>query len=162
MIRSAKPSDAQAISSIYNYYVANTVVTFEEEPTSSDDMRARINDVKNAELPWLVYEQDQMVVGFAYASKWKTRSAYRYSVEVTVYLANEVTARGIGSQLYTELFKQLRAKSVRVVLGGISLPNEASIALHEKFDMKKVAHFEKVGYKFDEWVDVAYWQGTLS
>lgn len=162
MIRAAKSNDAKAISDVYNYYIANTMVTFEEEATSSADICLRIDEINSVELPWLVYEQGDTVIGFAYASKWKGRSAYRYSVEVTVYLAHDAAACGIGTQLYTELFKQLRAKSVRVVLGGISLPNEASIALHEKFDMKKVAHFEKVGFKFGEWVDVAYWQGIFN
>lgn len=162
MIRAVRASDAEVISGIYNYYISNTVVTFEEDLTSADEMRSRISEIENAELPWLVYQEGESVIGFAYASKWKGRCAYRYSVEVTVYLAHDVTARGIGSQLYTELFEQLKVKSVHVVLGGISLPNEASIALHEKFGMKKAAHFEEVGFKFGEWVDVAYWQGTLS
>jgi len=161
MIRSVNASDAGAISDIYNYYILNTVVTFEEELVAPDEMLSRIEEVKQAQLPWLVYEEAGKVVGFAYASKWKGRCAYRHSVEVTVYLAHATTARGIGSKLYTELFSQLKAKSIHVVLGGISLPNEASIALHEKFAMKKVAHFEEVGFKFGEWVDVAYWQGTL-
>ena len=162
MIREAQISDAEAIAGIYNYYVANTVVTFEEQAVGTEEMRSRIEGVGSAELPWLVYQQGNDILGYAYASQWKGRSAYRYSVEVTVYLAPNATGQGIGSELYDALFKSLRTTSVHVVLGGISLPNDASIALHEKFDMKKVAHFERVGYKFDQWVDVAYWQGTLS
>ena len=125
------------------------------------EMLQRLSDNLDADLPWLVAEQGQEVVGFAYASKWKGRTAYRYSVEVTVYLSHLMTSKGFGSALYTKLFDILRGKSIHVVLGGISLPNEASIALHEKFGMTKVAHFEEVGHKFGHWVDVAYWQGKL-
>ncbi len=161
MIRMANTNDAKALSEIYNYYVLNTVVTFEEEPVTSLEMAQRVDETFAAELPWLVALDDDTVIGFAYASKWKGRCAYRHSVEVTVYLSHSMTAKGIGSELYTRLFNLLKQKSVHVVLGGISLPNEASIALHEKFGMTKAAHFEEVGYKFDKWVDVAYWQGKL-
>lgn len=161
MIRPAKLSDAGALSDIYNYYVLNTVVTFEEQPITALDMSSRIAEVTDAGLPWLVAEQNHEIVGFAYASKWKGRCAYRHSVEVTVYLSHSMTSKGFGSALYTELFQSLRHNSIHVVLGGISLPNDASIALHEKFGMSKAAHFEEVGFKFDNWVDVAYWQGTL-
>jgi len=161
MIRAAELSDAKALSDIYNHYVLNTVVTFEEEPVSTAEMASRLSDTLGADLPWLVVEDHSQVVGFAYASKWKGRCAYRYSVEVTVYLSHLVIGKGIGSTLYSRLFELLRAESIHVVLGGISLPNDASIALHEKFGMKKVAHFDEVGYKFGNWVDVAYWQGKL-
>jgi L-amino acid N-acyltransferase YncA len=161
MVRHAKASDVDALSAIYNYYILNTVVTFEEQPISALEMLSRITEVTDAGLPWLVAEQNQETVGFAYASKWKGRCAYRHSVEVTVYLSHSITAKGIGSALYAELFKCLKEKSIHVVLGGISLPNVASIALHEKFSMSKVAHFEEVGYKFGDWVDVGYWQGKL-
>lgn len=161
MIRYAKSSDAGALSDIYNYYILNTVVTFEETPITALDMSSRIAEVTDAGLPWLVAEQGHGIVGFAYASKWKGRCAYRHSVEVTVYLSHSMTAKGLGSALYTELFQILRENSIHVVLGGISLPNDASIALHEKFGMSKAAHFDEVGFKFGNWVDVAYWQGKL-
>ncbi len=162
MIRTARASDAKALSDIYNYYVLNTVVTFEEEPVEEADMAQRLSETLEANLPWLVVEDNHEVVGFAYASKWKGRCAYRHSVEVTVYLSHLATAKGHGSMLYSQLFELLRNRSIHVVLGGISLPNEASIALHEKFGMSKVAHFEEVGHKFGNWVDVGYWQGKLS
>ena len=161
MIRDAKLCDAAALTDIYNYYILNTVVTFEEQPITALEMSNRITEVTDAELPWLVAEQNRMIVGFAYASKWKGRCAYRYSAEVTIYLSHSMTSNGIGSALYSELFLRLRANSIHVVLGGISLPNDASIALHEKFGMSKAAHFDEVGFKFGNWVDVAYWQGKL-
>lgn len=161
MIRDAKSCDAAALTDIYNYYILNTVVTFEEQPITALDMSNRIAEVTDAELPWLVAEQNHVIVGFAYASKWKGRCAYRYSAEVTIYLSHSMISKGIGSALYSELFLRLRANSIHVVLGGISLPNDASIALHEKFGMSKAAHFDEVGFKFGNWVDVAYWQGKL-
>ena len=159
-IRPATAADADAIAGIYNHYVANTVVTFEEESVSGDEMRARIAEVDAAALPWLVADAGG-IAGFAYASKWKGRCAYRYSVEITVYLSPSATGQGWGTTLYRALFAELRARSIHTVLGGIALPNPASIALHEKFGLSKAAHFREVGYKFDRWVDVGYWQGTL-
>jgi len=163
MIRSARASDGLRLAEIYNYYIRNTVVSFEEEEVSTQDMQMRIAEVEQAQLPWIVYENtNSELEGFAYANKWKGRCAYRHSVEVTVYLDHNSTGRGLGNALYTELFSLLKQKSVHVVLGGISLPNAASIALHEKFGMEKVAHFKEIGFKFEKWVDVAYWQGFLS
>lgn len=161
VIRHAEVSDAQAIASIYNYYIANTTITFEEQFVSAEQMAERILEVHAASLPWLVAEEFGQVIGYAYASKWRARSAYRFSVETTVYLQNEVVSRGVGSQLYEVLFSALKEKGVHVAIGGIALPNKASASLHEKFGMKKIAHFEQVGFKFEKWVDVGYWQAVL-
>jgi phosphinothricin acetyltransferase len=160
-IREAAASDAAAIADIYNHYVAETVVTFEEKPVSVAEMARRIEEVRSASLPWLVAEADGQVVGYAYARPWHTRSAYRFSVEITVYLAPAHVGRGFGSKLYDELFPILQARRMHAVMGGISLPNEASVALHEKFGLRKVAQFEEVGFKFNRWIDVGYWQRTL-
>ncbi|PWK45351.1 arsinothricin resistance N-acetyltransferase ArsN1 family B [Pleionea mediterranea] len=161
MIRAAQPDDAESIANIYNHYIANTLVTFEEEPVSGAEMLSRIEDVTQQSLPWFVYVHNNDISGFAYASKWKGRCAYRYSVEVTVYLSPNVIGKGLGTQLYQALFEQLKQQSFHTVIAGISLPNEASVALHKKFGMKQVALFEQVGYKFDRWVDVGYWQKVL-
>ena len=161
VIRSVHNSDAAAIARIYNHYVATTAVSFEEQPVSEEEMRGRIAEVSNADLPWLVLEQDGQLAGYAYASKWKGRCAYRFSVETTVYLDAALGRRGLGSRLYQALFSALRERGVHVALGGIALPNPASVALHEKFGMKKVAHFREVGFKFDQWRDVGYWQLVL-
>lgn len=159
-IRAATPADASGIAAIYNHYITHTVVTFEDEPVSPAEIAERMEDVRSAALPWLVAEESGRVVGYAYATKWRTRSAYRFSAEVTVYLGHEDTGRGIGSNLYAQLFPMLQAKGMHAAMGGIALPNEASVALHEKFGMRKVAHFPEVGFKFGRWVDVAYWQRT--
>ena len=109
----------------------------------------------------MAIESAQNLVGYAYATKWRARKAYQFSVEISVYLNPERKGSGIGTALYTRLFEALRAQDIHTVIGGITLPNPQSIGLHEKFGMKKIAHFEEVGFKFDEWIDVGYWQGKL-
>jgi phosphinothricin acetyltransferase len=161
MIRPVKRSDAKVIANIYNHYVKNTVITFEEECIVSNEMVKRIEKVADANLPWLVIEEDDILLGYAYATPWKARSAYRFSVEATIYLAPKEKGKGLGTQLYQALLSELRKKSIHLVLGGITLPNTASVALHEKLGMIKVAHFHQVGCKFDQWLDTGYWQLTL-
>jgi len=160
MVRPAKLEDAAQITDIYNYYIINTTVTFEKTPITSDDMKERIEKI-HVKYPWLVLEEDRIIQGYAYATDWKPRGAYRHSVESTVYLRNGQSGKGYGSQLYSKLIEVLSQLNVHAVIGGIAQPNEGSIALHEKFGFEKVAHFKEVGYKFDEWVDVAYWQRLL-
>jgi phosphinothricin acetyltransferase len=124
-------------------------------------MARRVREVEAASLPWLVADEDGAVLGYAYASPWKKRPAYRYAVEITVYLDPEATHRGLGTALYRSLFSKLRDRPVHAVIGGIALPNPESVRLHEKFGMRKVAHFEAVGFKFSHWIDVAYWEVRL-
>ena len=160
MIRAIRPEDASQICVIYNYYIENTIVTFEETPVSESEMKSRIVQTTQKH-PWIVYEQHGEVVGYAYASEWKSRCAYKYSVETTVYLKNDATGQGIGSILYGELIKLLRDKKLHAAIGGIALPNEASVALHEKFGFEKIGQFKQVGYKFNTWIDVGYWELIL-
>jgi L-amino acid N-acyltransferase YncA len=160
-VRPAIPSDADALARIYNYYIQNTVITFEEEPVSAQIMTTRVADVQKASLPWLVADLDGAVVGYAYASKWKVRSAYRYSVETTIYLERGREGQGLGTRLYSELLRILREQGIHAAMGGAALPNEASVALHEKLGFERVATFRQVGFKHQKWVDVAYWQILL-
>jgi len=160
-IRTAGSDDAAAIVAIYNHYVRSTAITFEEEDVAVADMAGRIDEVIGAGLPYVAACRDGRVIGYAYASKWKGRCAYRFSVEVSVYLAAESVGAGAGSALYRELFDRLARQRIHVAIAGIALPNDASIALHEKFGMRKVAHFQQVGFKFGRWIDVAYWQRIL-
>jgi len=160
MIRPATTADAAAICAIYNHYVLGTTITFEESPITPEEMENRIRETL-ASLPWLVWEHDGAIQGFAYASKWKGRCAYRHSTEVTVYLDPKSTGRGVGSRLYEALLTDLRQRNFHAVIGGIALPNPASIALHERLGFRKVAHFEQVGWKFGRWIDVGYWQLLL-
>jgi phosphinothricin acetyltransferase len=160
MIRAARTNDATAIAEIYNHHVRHTVVTFEEVPVAVKEMAQRILDVSER-LPWLVWEDGGAVVGWAYATAWKPRSAYRFSVETTVYVAASHQRRGVGGALYRKLIEDLRARKLHSAVGGIALPNEGSVALHERLGFKKVAHFAEVGRKLDRWIDVGYWQLIL-
>lgn len=160
-VRLVDRADAESVAAIYSHYVANTVVTFEEEEISAAEMGRRIDEVRSSSLPWLVAEEAGRILGYAYATRWRARAAYRFSVEVTVYLDADHKGRGIGTKLYGELFPLLQARDIHAVIGGIALPNDASVALHEKFGMRKVAQFEEVGFKLGRWVDVGYWQRTL-
>lgn len=160
-IRAASPADAEQIAHIYNFYVANTVITFEEKAVSVDEMSARIAEVQGQGLPWLVAVTSGEIVGYSYATRWKSRSAYRHSVETTIYLKDGVSGRGIGKTLYSALFPILRQQGMHAVIGGAALPNAASVALHERLGFERVATFRQVGFKHDRWIDVAYWQLLL-
>jgi L-amino acid N-acyltransferase YncA len=156
-IRPGGADDADQICAIYNHYVATTVISFEEEPIAAAEMKRRIADVAS-QFPWLVWDEDDEIHGYAYATRWKERSAYRFSVETTIYLAADRHGGGIGTALYAALLAELRSRGVHCVIGGIALPNDASVALHEKLGFRKIAHFEQVGWKLGRWVDVGYWQ----
>jgi L-amino acid N-acyltransferase YncA len=157
-LRDATPADAGAIAAIYNHYVRETVVSMEYEPVTGEAMASRIAGVQDAGLPWLVMCEGDALVGYAYATPWRARIGYRHAVESSVYLAPDACGRGIGSLLYTPLLERLRAAGHHTVIGGIALPNPGSVALHEKFGFVQVAQFHEVGCKFDQWVDVGYWQ----
>lgn len=160
MIRNVRNSDIPFITAIYNYYIKNTIITFEEEEIDEIETGKRIEEVRNA-YPWIVYEENKKPVGYAYASKWRERSAYRFSAESTVYLNKDYSGKGIGSMLLIELIEKSKTKNIHSLIGGIALPNKASIKLHEKFDFKKCAHFKEVGYKFGKWIDVGYWERKI-
>ncbi|MGH8183416.1 MAG: arsinothricin resistance N-acetyltransferase ArsN1 family B [Rhodanobacteraceae bacterium] len=160
MIRAATSADAPAVCAIYNHYVTNTIVTFEEQPVAATEMQSRMAAVLE-KLPWLVLEHDGEIVGYACASPWKARSGYRFTVETSVYLVPAQIGRGLGTTLYASLLHDLRARNIHCVIGGAALPNPASVALHEKLGFTKVAHFRGNGFKFGRWIDVAYWQRLL-
>ncbi len=162
MIRDAQENDFSAISEIYNHYIRNTVVTFEESEIDRNEISIRVEKVKSAGLWWLVLEEGSKIIGYAYATKWHERAAYRNTVEVSVYLHHEYVGKGHVAKLYDELFSRLREKKLHVAIDGIALPNPSSTKLHEKFGMEKVAHYKEVGYKFGQWVDVGYWQVQLN
>jgi phosphinothricin acetyltransferase len=160
VIRPAKSADVPRIAEIYNHHVRETVVTFEEQPVTDEEMTRRITET-TAEYPWLVSEVDGTLAGYAYASSWKRRSAYRFAVESTIYLAPEFHGRGLGYELYRALIAEMRSHGLHCAIGGISLPNPASIALHEKLGFKPIGLFREVGWKFWKWVDVGYWELLL-
>jgi L-amino acid N-acyltransferase YncA len=157
-MRSATTADAACVADIYNHYIKHTTVTFEEQAVAANDMAQRIKEVLDAKLPWLIYEEERRVIGFAYASKWKGRCGYRYSVESTVYLGNDAVGKGYGGTLYRQLLHDIKLIGMHTVMAGIALPNDASVALHERLGFAKCGLFSQVGFKFDTWIDVGYWQ----
>ena len=161
-IRNVRKEDAKAMCEIYNYYVVHTNISFEEHPVSADEMEKRI-DEKIHKYPWLVYEENGKVLGYAYAGKWRDRSAYRYTVEDTIYVKNGEFGKGIGSILFEALIGKIReSKEVHTVLGVIALPNDNSIRLHVRYGFEKVAYFKDVGYKAGHWIDVGTWELLLT
>lgn len=162
-IRDCQPEDIADVCAIYNHYIAHTSITFEEVLLSPQDMAARVNAYQQ-HYPWLVCVDYGQIVGYAYASKWKERAAYRHTAETTVYLKDGMGGQGYGTALYKALIEQIKANTetvCHVVLGCIAIPNEPSVALHESLGFEQVAHFTQVGRKFGQWLDVGYWQLTL-
>jgi phosphinothricin acetyltransferase len=159
-IRKAAEADAQAICDIYNAYVLETTITFEQHAVAAPEMAERIRQVSE-EYPWLVADSDLGLLAYAYATRWRSRAAYDRTAESTIYVRSDATGSGIGFPLYLALLEELRARSVHAVVGCIALPNPGSVAFHEKCGFRKVAHFPEVGRKFDRWVDVGFWQLLL-
>ena len=154
-IRSITLNDAAAVCDIYNYYVRDTVITFEEEPVSIQEMKNRIRNI-TAGYPWVVLEESGEVLGYAYAAQFKARVSYRYSAEITIYLKKGQERKGLGTRLMSSLVDEMRKTDINALVSCITLPNEGSAAIHEKFGFAKIAHFKEVGFKFDKWLDVGY------
>jgi phosphinothricin acetyltransferase len=161
VIRSVHEKDAGAICSIYNYYISNTYFTFEEDILSRHIIKERIWQVTK-HFPWLVCEIDGEIVGYAYATSWKARSAYRFTAESTVYLKHDFVGKGVGTQLYQNLIEQLRKSGFHCILATISLPNDASIGFHRKFGFTETGIIREVGLKFNRRIDVGIYQLILS
>ena len=162
-VRLATPSDLPAILAISNGAALNTTANFAIEPETSDTWRADYDETHEM-FPWLVAADDDTgaVVGFAKASPWKGRCAYEWTAETTVYVIPLQHGKRIGTALYTRLVETLRAQGYRTLLGGITQPNTPSVRLHEALGFRKVAMLEGVGWKFDRWHDVGYWQLNLT
>ena len=160
MIRPVQLSDAEAIRAIYQPYVTETAITFEVEVPTVLEFERRITQTL-AHFPYLVAEEEGIVVGYAYASTYYARAAYDWTVELSIYISKEARGQGIGSALYDALEEELKARGYLRFLACIALPNEASISMHKKRGYVQVAHFPKVGYKFDQWHDIVWMQKTL-
>ncbi|HEX7491641.1 MAG TPA: GNAT family N-acetyltransferase [Candidatus Limnocylindrales bacterium] len=161
IIRDAVPEvDADACRAIYAPYVREASVSFEEQVPTVDDFRGRI-EVARASHAWLVLEDAGVVVGYAYASQHRTRAAYRWAVDVTVYVAQSHHRRGAGRSLYAELFTRLRQLGYQVACAGITLPNEGSVGLHRAMDFEPVGVYKRIGWKAGAWRDVAWFQLEL-
>jgi phosphinothricin acetyltransferase len=156
-IRAATLADAGAVAAIYNWYVANTVITFEVDPVPAEEMVRRIETVLAAH-EWLVLEHGSELLGYAYAGRFHARAAYGYTAESTIYLRHGLEGQGLGTRLYAELLQRIFARGYRSLIGGIALPNEPSVRLHEKLGFEKVSHLRRIGFKFERWIDVGHWQ----
>ncbi|MFD1614988.1 GNAT family N-acetyltransferase [Gelatiniphilus marinus] len=161
MIRPFCIADTQALLDIYNYYVLNTTVTFDVEPLSLKVFKDKLIKIHN-QYPILVFEEEANVLGYAYGSRFRPKTAYNYTAESTVYVKQDALGQQIGSKLYAELLSQLKASNLHAVLGVLTLPNAASVKLHEKFGFKQAAYLKDVGYKFGEWQSVGIWQLTFN
>jgi len=162
MIRPAIPEDIKSICDIYNHYIIYSYATFETEPVGHAEMGTRIDRVQTElKLPWIVIEPENKVAGYAYATQWKPRSAYSKTVETTVYIHKDFHGKGLGKMIYGSLVEDLKNLGYHVLLGGISLPNEESVKLHEKLGFIKIGQLREVGNKFDRWIDVGYWELML-
>lgn len=159
VIRPASASDAAAIAAIYRLYVTETVISFEADPPDATTMAARMGG--RPSLPWLVAERDGRVVGYAYASAHRERAAYRWAADVSVYLDPDERGRGTGRALYGELLALLRDLGYVTVYAGITLPNPASVGLHESVGFRPVGVYRGVGYKHGRWHDVGWWRLAL-
>lgn len=157
MIRDVNIKDAKQIVDIYNYYVLNSIVTLDLVPFSTQDFEEKIETISN-QFPFIVYEENNVLLGYAYANTFRTKPAYNNTVELTIYLKYDELGKQIGKRMYSELLDQLKKQNYHVVIGGLTLPNDASIKLHENLGFEKVAHFKEVGYKFNKWHDVGFWQ----
>ncbi len=159
-MRPATVADAAGVHAIYAPVVAHTTISFEEVPPSITEMAARI-EATSKDYPYLVAERDGAVLGYAYASQHRTRAAYRWSVDVTVYIADEARRSGVGTALYAHLFPELAERGFHAAFAGIALPNPGSIALHERMGFTALGVYREVGSKFGRWHDVGWWQRLL-
>ncbi|MEP7376549.1 MAG: arsinothricin resistance N-acetyltransferase ArsN1 family B [Chitinophagaceae bacterium] len=161
MIRLATPTDAVAMLAIYAPYIRNTSITFETRVPLVADFANRIRSYLE-NWPWLVYEKDGQVVGYAYASRYRERIAYQWSIECSVYVQDDHLRSGVGKALYSVLFSVLKIQGFTTVYAVINLPNERSVAFHESMGFNYFATYEKVGYKLGKWKDVGWWQLQLN
>lgn len=162
IVRLATPeTDAAAVAKIYRPAVVSSLASFEERAPTADEMAGRMRAILER-TPWLAAEEDGAVVGYAYAGPHHQRAGYRWSVNISVYVAAGHARRGIGRRLYDELLSILRRQRFVNVYAGITLPNPASIALHEAIGMRRIGVYEGVGYKLGAWHDVAWYHLRLA
>lgn len=160
-IRQAAVEDAGRVAEIYNGYVLHTTITFENQAVPVEEMARRIRE-KLGSYDWIVAEVEQTVVGYAYYGSFRPRPAYAHTVETTLYLAPGYTGQGLGTQLYEHLIESIRRGGFRELIGVVALPNPASIALHRKMGFVEAGLLKNVGYKFGRYLDVSFWQKSLS
>jgi phosphinothricin acetyltransferase len=161
LVRHADPArDSADCAAIYEPFVRDTAVSFEERPPSADDFARRIEQL-SARYPWLVGEVDGAVAGYAYAAAHRERAAYRWAADVTVYIGEGHRGKGAGKALYGALLPLLVRQGIQVAVAGVTLPNDASVALHESCGFELVGVHRRIGWKLGAWHDVGWWQLEL-
>lgn len=159
-IRMATLSDAEAILAIYNPYIMETAITFEYDPVTLDEFKERMRKVQ-AQFPWLVCEQEDAVVGYAYCSLFKERAAFAWDCESTVYLKETAYHQGIATALYTKLFELVKEQGYYNIYALITNLNESSVALHRKFGFNEVGIYRNTGFKMGQWWDLLVMEKRL-
>ncbi len=160
LIRLAGEQDAPQIQAIYSPIVSQTATSFEATPPTVDEMRQRIAATL-AHLPWLVCERQGNILGYVYAAKYRARAAYQWSVEASAYVHVKARRMGVGRALYSSLFEILTLQGFYNVYAGITLPNQASVGLHEAMGFEPIGVYKAVGYKMNAWHDVGWWHLPL-
>jgi L-amino acid N-acyltransferase YncA len=159
-IRLATANDGEAVAAIYRPVVLETAISFETVVPDRDEMARRIDETLRS-YPWLVCEVDGRTAGYAYATRHRLRGAYQWSVDTSVYIADDYRRRNIGRGLYTSLFAILAAQGCFNAFAGVALPNPASVGLHEAMGFQPIGVYRRVGFKLDRWHDVGWWQLVL-
>jgi phosphinothricin acetyltransferase len=160
IIRGSRLDDAGQIAAIYEPFVAESVITFETDPPDATEIGRRMSS--RPLLPWLVADDDGTLAGYAYCSPYRARAAYRWVLECTVYVRSGLHRQGVGRRLYDALFAQARELGYLAVHAGITLPNAASVGIHESLGFEPIGVHPNVGYKFGSWHDVGWWQLRLA
>lgn len=156
-IRAVNLNDAPAISEIINYYISETNYLLDLSPTTKEQVENKIREITES-YPFIIGEDQQGLIGFAHGYCYNAKAGYKTTAGTTIYLLPKAQGKGFGTRLYKGLINSLPLYDIKVAIGGITSGNQSSIALHKKLGFKKVAHFEKVAFKFDEWLDVEFWQ----
>ena len=160
LIRFATDADIDAMLAIYAYYVQHTSVTFDHETPSLEKFKEKINSLQK-QFPVLVYAIDGEIVGYAYASLFREKRAYQWTVETTIYLKPSYKGSGIGSQLYSSLFDILRKQHIRYAIAVITIPNDESLLFHQKFGFEHAGTLEEIGYKMNQWWSITMMRKCL-
>ena len=158
MIRKVQLSDTESICKIYNYYIRETIITFEDQLLQPTDIEERIQKITELNYPYIVYEKEKRVVAYAYLNKWRPRPAFDISLETSIYVDCDFLRENIGIALYFELIKEAKKLNLHSLIGVISLPNDASRNLHSKIGFRPVGLVKEAGLKFNKYIDVEYWQ----
>ena len=161
MLRAATADDLPRLDAIYSHYVANTVATFDLEPLGQEVWRERFALCEERGQPWVVAEEDGEVVAYATTTTHRAKAAYGQTVESTVYVAAGHEGHGLGSAVYGQVLREAAARGFHVAVAGVTLPNPASVALHERLGFRPVGVFHEIGHKFGAWHDVGWFQLPL-